>query len=87
MVNPWKKGEERGTHVSDSDSEKEEKNPEVQVKPLARRSTSVGYPEREEPEQSGRIEGYREVSLYTKFSSTWKRRIATHFTPARERAP
>jgi len=34
------------------------------MKPLARRSTLVGYPEREEPEQPGRVERDGEISLY-----------------------
>ena len=34
------------------------------MKPLARRSALVGYPEREEPEQPGRVEGDCEISLY-----------------------
>ena len=38
-----------GTHVSHSDGEKEEKDPEVQVKLLARGFTLAGYPKREEP--------------------------------------
>ena len=44
-----KKKERHRTHVPDSNGEKEEKDPEVQVKPLARRSALVCYPEREEP--------------------------------------
>lgn len=51
------------THVPDSDGKKEEKDPEVQVKPLARGSTLVGNPEREEPEQSCRVEGNCQISL------------------------
>jgi hypothetical protein len=58
-----KKKGKYGTHVSDSNGEEEEKDPEIQVEPLSRGSTLVGYPEREEPEQSGRVEGDCEISL------------------------
>ena len=44
-----KKKEKHRTHVSDSNGEKEEKDLEVQVRPLARRSALFGYSEREEP--------------------------------------
>ena len=51
------------THVADSDSKKEEKDPEVQVKSLARRSAPFGHGEREEPKQPCCIEGNRKVGL------------------------
>ena len=53
--------------VSDSNDEKE-KDPEVQVKSLARGSAFVGYPERKGPKQSRHIEGNCETSLYSKQS-------------------
>jgi hypothetical protein len=53
-----KKGEYR-TNVSNSNGEKDEEDPKVQVEPLAGGSTLVGYPECEEPEQPSRIEGNR----------------------------
>ena len=56
------------THVSDGDSEEDGKDPEVKVKPLARRSTFVRNPEREEPEQPDRIESVREY--FEHFQST-----------------
>ena len=56
------KGKAR-THVSDRNGEKDEKDPEVQVESLAGGSTLVGYPEREEPEQASRVEGYCQVGL------------------------
>jgi hypothetical protein len=50
-----KKGNHR-THVSDNNGEMEGKDPEVQVESLARGSALPGYPEREEPEKSRRVE-------------------------------
>jgi hypothetical protein len=64
------KKEKYGTHVSDSNGEKEEKNPEVQVKPLTRRPTLFCHPEREEPEQPGCVEGNCEISLCVKWSAS-----------------
>ena len=88
----WTRGEfakekgKHGTHVSDSNGEKEEKDPEVQVEPFSRGSTLVGYPERKKPEQSCRVEGNCEISLYAKkiyISSKRESRITTHCAPAR----
>ena len=61
------------------------KNPEVQMKPLARGSTLVGHPEREEPEQPGRVEGNCEISLYVKqyISAPNDRESVRDFAPAR----
>ena len=64
-----KKKEKHGTHVSDSNGE-EEKDPEVQVRPLARTSALVGYPEREEPKLFGCVEGHCEISLCAKKSNS-----------------
>ena len=50
-------------YVSNSNGEKEEEHPKVQVKSLAGGSTLVGHPEREEPEQPSRIEGNCHISL------------------------
>ena len=63
-----KKKEKHRTHVSDSNDE-EGKDPEVQVRPLARRSALVGYPECEEPKKSCRVEGNSEISLCAKKSN------------------
>ena len=63
--------------VSDSNDEKE-KDPEVQVKSLARGPAFVGYPEHEEPKQSRRVEGNCETSLYSKRSilvSNWREEL------------
>ena len=62
-----KKKDKHTTNVSDSNS-KEEKDPEVQMKPLARRSTFVGHPEHEEPKQPSCVEENCEISLYVKRS-------------------
>jgi hypothetical protein len=64
----FEKARKYGTHVSDSNGEKEEKDPKVQVKPLTRGSTFAGYPEREKPKQSCRVEGNCEISLHVKQS-------------------
>ena len=57
-----KKGTDKA-HVSDCNGKKDEKDPEVQVESLAGGSTLVGHPEREEPEQASRVEGYCKICL------------------------
>ena len=88
-LNPYSKKRKHGTHVSDSNCEKEEKNPEVEMKPLARRSTLIGHPEREEPEQPGRVEGNCEISLHVKQSVSAQndRESVRDFAPARRKVP
>jgi hypothetical protein len=79
-VNPRKKERKRGTHVADSDGEEEEKDPEVEVEPLARRSAPIGHPEREEPEQPRCVEGNCQIGLsvvYVRWLQTTRKMLPT----------
>ena len=56
-------------YIPDRNGKQQEKDPEIEVKPLAGGPTLAGHPERKEPEQSRSIKRDCHVSLYVELIS------------------
>ena len=60
----------RRTYIADSNREKEEKYPKVEIEPPARGSGLSGNPKRKESEQAGSVEGDGQIRLHIEESSS-----------------